>query len=406
MDYREILHSLYKIAATKKVQLGLKSIELAHSFFSRPANSYPIIHIAGTNGKGSVATKLAEILRISGYRVGLYTSPHLHSYRERIQVNNECISESAVVHFLQEIFSTLKEKNISLTFFEYTTLLSWIYFQKNQVDVAVIETGLGGRLDATNLITPILSIITTISLDHTEYLGPFTSDIAREKAGIIKPGIPVVVGPKAQHYYISKEACLQKSPIIYVSKSATGFFEDENQQIVRACLPILSKFYTLTKNNIEKGIKKQPPCRFQALTYKGKNCIFDVAHNKEALQSLSTALLQNFSGKPLQFLINFSFHKDILGCLQIITDIAHHIHIVPSSHMRTAPIGYIAQCLEQLHYKNYSFSYQNIEETISAAMKSPGLLVVTGSFYIMDEVQRAFGICNEILDPLALSEVF
>lgn len=406
MDYREIVNRLYKIAATKKVHLGLEPIELAHSFFGRPANGYPIIHIAGTNGKGSVATKLAEILRISGYRVGLYTSPHLHSYRERIQVNNECISESAVVHLLQEIFSTLREKNISLTFFEYTTLLSWIYFQKNQVDIAVMETGLGGRLDATNVITPILSIITTISLDHTEYLGPSNSDIAREKAGIIKPGIPVVIGPKAQHYYISKEACLKKSPILYVSKSATGFFEDENQQIVRASLPFLSKFYSLTKNNIEKGIKKQPPCRFQALTYQGKNCILDVAHNKEALKSLSTALLQKFPGKPLQFLINFSFHKHILGCLQIITDIAHQIHIIPSFHVRLTSVQYIAECLEQLHYKNYSFSYQNMEEAISAAMKSPGILVVTGSFYIMEEVQREFGIHNEILDPLPLNEIF
>lgn len=405
MDYRDTLHRLYKVAATKKVHLGLERINLAHSFFGRPANSYPIIHIAGTNGKGSVAIKLSEIFRLSGYRVGLYTSPHLHSYRERIQVNNECISKSAVVQLLQQIFITLKKKNTSLTFFEYTTLLSWIYFQKNQVDIAVMETGLGGRLDATNIITPILSIITTISLDHTEYLGSSISEIAREKAGIIKAGIPVVIGPKAQHYYLSKEAQLKKSPIIYVSKSVGSFFEDENQQIVRACLPFLSKSYTLMKNNIEKGIKKQPPCRFQGLTYKGKNCIFDVAHNKEALQSLSNALLQKFPGKPLQFLINFSFHKDILAGLQIITAIADHIYIVPSSHPRVAPIEHIAECLEQLQYKNYSV-YNSLEEIIGAVIKAPGVLVITGSFYIMDQVQRALHIPNGILDSLSISEIF
>ncbi|MGL4348481.1 MAG: bifunctional folylpolyglutamate synthase/dihydrofolate synthase [Chlamydiales bacterium] len=406
MDYREVLQKLYKIAATKKVHLGLESIGLAHSLFGRPAESYPIIHIAGTNGKGSVATKLSEILTISGYRVGLYTSPHIHSYRERIQIKNQCISESAIVHLLPEIFTKLSQKNISLTFFEYTTMLSWIYFQINQVDIAIMETGLGGRLDATNLINPILSVITTISLDHTEYLGLSISDIAREKAGIIKPGIPVVLGPKAQHYYISKEARLKISPIVYVPKSITGFFDDENQQIVRACLPFLSKSYSLTKDNIEKAIGKQPPCRFQLQTYKGKLWVFDVAHNKEALESLTIALVQTFPGKSLRFLVNFSFHKDILGCLQVITDIARYIHIIPSSHVRIAPVQYIAKCLEELRYRSYSSSHQNIAEAVSTAMESEELLVVTGSFYIMSEIQKELGIFDTIPDPLALSEIF
>lgn len=405
MNYKKILHKLYNIAVKKKVHLGLEPIRLAHLLFGSPADSYPIIHIAGTNGKGSVAAKLSEILTNSGYRVGLYTSPHLYSYRERIQVNNECIAESAVVHLLQEIFSILNEKNISLTFFEYSTLLSWIYFQRNQVDIAVIETGLGGKWDATNLVTPILSIITTISLDHTEYLGSSISAIAKEKAGIIKPGIPVIVGPKAQHYHVLKEARLQKSPITYVAKTTEVFFDKENQEIVRACLPFLAGSYCLTKESIEKGIKKQPPCRFQVLSYDEKIYIFDVAHNKESLKALRTSIEQEFPGKPLQFLINFSFHKDILGCLQIIAEIAHHIHIVPSCHMRLAPVQYITECLKQLHYKSYS-SYQSVEEMVLNAMERPEIVVVTGSFYIISEIQSALGICNESLDPVTLSEVF
>lgn len=405
MDYKEILHKLYQIAATKKVHLGLENIGLAHALFGSPAESYPIIHIAGTNGKGSVATKLSEIFRISGYRVGLYTSPHIYSYRERIQVNNQMIPKSAVVYLLQQIFTKLDSAHISLTFFEYTTILSWIYFQEQAVDIAIIETGLGGRFDATNLVNPILSIITTISLDHTEYLGTTISDIAKEKAGIIKPGTAVILGPKAHHYYISKEACLKKSQIVYVPKSATGFFDEENQQIVRACIQFLSKSYALTSDNIQKGIVKQPPCRFDVQTRRGKTCVFDVAHNREALQSLSIALAQTFSGKSLRFLINFSLNKDMFGCLQIIANIAHHIHIIPSSHVRIAPVERVAKCLQELNYKNYS-CHQDLGEAVSLAMQSEELLVVTGSFYIMSDVQRELGILDEAQDPIALSEIF
>lgn len=405
MDYKEILHKLYSIAATKKVHLGLEAVERAHAVLGNPAESYPIIHIAGTNGKGSVATKLSEIFRISGYRVGLYTSPHIYSYRERIQVNNQIIPMTAVVHLLQQIFTKLERANISLTFFEYSTILSWIYFQEQEVDIAIIETGLGGRFDATNLINPILSIITTISLDHTEYLGPTISDIAKEKAGIIKPGVPVIVGPKAQHYYISKEAYSKKNRIVYVPKTTTGFFDDENQKIVRACIPFLSKSYTLTKDNIQKGIVKRPLCRFLVQMCRGKTCVFDVAHNREALRSLSIALTQTFPGKSLRFLINFSFNKDILNCLQIVTDIAHHIHIIPSSHMRIAPVEYITKCLQDLNYRNYS-CHQHIREVVSLAIQSEEILVITGSFYIMSDIQKEFGILDETQDPIALSEIF
>lgn len=405
MDYKEILQKLYNIAAAKKVNLGLESIGLAHAFFGNPSESYPIIHIAGTNGKGSVATKLSEIFRISGYRVGLYTSPHIYSYRERIQVNNQMIPKSAVVHLLQQIFTKLDSAHISLTFFEYSTILSWIYFQEEEVDIAIIETGLGGRFDATNLINPILSIITTISVDHTEYLGTTISDIAKEKAGIIKSGTPVILGPKAQHYYLSKEAFSKKSRVVYVPKSATGFFDDENQQIVRACIQFLSKSYALTRDNIQKGIVKQPPCRFHVQTCRGKTCVFDVAHNREALQSLSIALTQTFPGKSLRFLINFSLNKDILSCLQIIADMAHHIHIIPSSHVRIASVEYVAKSLQELNFRNYSWQ-GSIGETVSIAMQSAEILVVTGSFYIMSDVQRELGILDKTQDPIALSEIF
>lgn len=405
MRYEAILHKLYQIATQKKVALGLEVIKSAYETIGRPAESYPTIHIAGTNGKGSVATKLAEIFRISGYRVGLYTSPHIDSYRERIQVDGQWISKSDVVDILQQVFNRLDQNTISLTFFEYTTILSLLYFQRKKVDIAIIETGLGGRLDATNLIAPILSVITTISLDHTDYLGSTIDDIAREKAGIIKPGVPVVIGPKAYHDSIKQQALDKQCEITYVSGLSTDFFDDENQQIVKECIQVLSKSYVFSQIGIQEGIYKRPPCRFSVKIYGEETCVFDVAHNPEALRSLSRELRKKFPGKLFRFLINFSSNKDTYNCLKVITDIAHHVHIVPSSHARIASVKQIVQSLNLLCYRNYS-CHPSVKDAVKVTRQNTEVIVVTGSFYIMSEVQREFGIREEREDSMFVGELF
>lgn len=404
MRYEAILHKLYQIATQKKVALGLEVIKSAYEIMGRPAECYPTIHIAGTNGKGSVATKLAEIFRISGYRVGLYTSPHIDSYRERIQVDGQWISKSDAVDILQEIFNRLDQNTISLTFFEYTTILSLLYFQRKKVDIAIIETGLGGRLDATNLITPILSVITTISLDHTDYLGSTIDDIAQEKAGIIKAGIPVVIGPKAYHDSIKQQAFDKKCEIAYVSGCSTDFFDHENQQIVKECIQILSKSYVFSQIGIQEGIYKRPPCRFSVKIYGEETCVFDVAHNPEALGALSRELRKQFPGKLFRFLINFSSSKDTYSCLKVITNIAHHVHIVPSSHARIASVKQIVQGLNLLCYRNYS-CHPSMKDAVKVARQNTEVVVVTGSFYIMSEVQEEFEFAKSQKDSIALSEI-
>ena len=198
MNYKEAIDYLFNVAplfqniGAGAYKEGLENTRTLDEHFGHPHRTYRTIHVAGTNGKGSVSHTLAAILQSAGYRVGLYTSPHLVDFRERIRVNGEMIPEERVIDFVENERSFFEPLHPS--FFELTTALAFQYFKEQQVDFAVIEVGLGGRLDCTNIITPQLSVITNISFDHTQFLGDTLEKIAHEKAGIIKSGVPVVIG--------------------------------------------------------------------------------------------------------------------------------------------------------------------------------------------------------------------
>ncbi|WP_321287142.1 folylpolyglutamate synthase/dihydrofolate synthase family protein [uncultured Sunxiuqinia sp.] len=184
--------------------------------FDFPHHQFKSIHVAGTNGKGSCSHILASVLQEAGYKVGLYTSPHLVDFRERIRVNGEMISENAVVEFVDQFRKTNKSANLEPSFFEITVAMAFDYFRKSKIDIAVIEVGLGGRLDSTNIIQPEVSLITNISLDHTALLGNSIEQIAREKAGVIKSGTPVVVSESSNSYNETfKQTAAQKKASIY-----------------------------------------------------------------------------------------------------------------------------------------------------------------------------------------------
>ena len=198
MNYEETLHYLYtsipvfQHVGASAYKPGLETSRALDNYLGNPHRAYQTLHVGGTNGKGSTSHLLAAILQLSGYKVGLYTSPHLVDFRERIRVNGEKIPQSYVVDFVERYrrqFEPLKP-----SFFELTSTMAFAYFRDMHVDYAIIEVGLGGRLDSTNIITPVLSVITNISKDHTQFLGNTLEEIAGEKAGIIKPGVPVVIG--------------------------------------------------------------------------------------------------------------------------------------------------------------------------------------------------------------------
>lgn len=198
---------------------GLETTRTLDHHFDHPHQKYRTVHVAGTNGKGSTAHTLAAILQHAGYKVGLFTSPHLLDFRERIRINGEKISQEYVVRFVEEERPFFEPLHPS--FFELTTAMAFKYFADNKVDVAVIEVGLGGRLDCTNIITPELSVITNISLDHTQFLGNTLGQIAREKAGIIKPGVPVVIGETVPETYtvFQQQAHSLQAPITFAGES-------------------------------------------------------------------------------------------------------------------------------------------------------------------------------------------
>lgn len=221
MNYRETIEYLYASAPLFQqvggaaYKPGLQVTEALDEHFAHPHRRYKCIHVAGTNGKGSCAHTLAAWLQLAGFKVGLYTSPHLVDFRERIRVNGAMIPEQRVIDFVESERNFFEPLHPS--FFELTTALAFLYFAEQRVDYAVIEVGLGGRLDCTNLITPIISVITNISRDHTQFLGNSLAEIAAEKAGIIKPGVPVVVGettPETRPVF-QKKALAVHAPIIF-----------------------------------------------------------------------------------------------------------------------------------------------------------------------------------------------
>ena len=227
MNYTETLDYLFTSLPTfqqvgaSAYKPGLERVSEFCRKLGNPQRSYFIIHIAGTNGKGSVSNMLASVLQQAGYQVGLYTSPHLADFRERIRVNGEMISKQKVVNFVGKYRKDMEE--LDLSFFEMTTALAFDYFAQSDVEVAVIETGLGGRLDATNIVIPAVSVITNVGLEHTELLGDSLPKIAREKGGIIKKSIPVILGEKNSAYNLVIEdiASDMRSSVIYAEEAFT-----------------------------------------------------------------------------------------------------------------------------------------------------------------------------------------
>ncbi len=376
MRYTEIIDRLYQI---QWLNQGLENAQRLNKALQKPASNYQTIHVAGSNGKGSVTTKIAQALQLSGYRVGIYTSPHLFSFRERISVDGTMISEDDVVEGMERLFA-IEEK---ATFFELTTFLAFDYFRKQRVDYAVIETGLGGRLDATNVITPVLSVITSISREHAHVLGSDLEQIAFEKAGIIKPHVPLVIGPKARYGSIFNRAKELDSPV-HASKMISHFFDEENSAVAKLALELLK----VKPDAIAEGIAVRPPCRFEQVG----EAIFDVAHNPDAIFNLLQALHAFYPNRTFRFLVGFSKDKEYGQCLDLIADVASHIHLVQAHSPRAATVDHLLQALKNEDPKLYTphLSIEDgIEAAYEAALASGEILVICGSFYIMAAAKQA-----------------
>lgn len=400
-EYDQIIDKLFQASSSQGFPLSLQTAQTLNCLQGFPSSSYKTVHVAGSNGKGSVASKIAKVLELSGYRVGLYTSPHLFCFRERIAINSTWISEEEVTTGCKKIFALTEKHLLSPTFFELTTALALDYFREQKVDVAVIETGLGGRLDATNVIDPILSIITSISLEHTQVLGEEIEHIATEKAGIIKRDTPVVIGPKSRCQSIYDRAEELHSPLL-ACKKISYFFDEENSAVAELALEALSSHFKIHVAAKQEGLLFRPSCRFERVG----DVIFDVAHNPEAIFSLLQALHNFFPERKFRFVVGFSKDKEYENCLALIADIATHIHLVQSDSPRAAALGALKEAMSG-EDPGLATPHSSIREGVATAyleaLARGEILVVCGSFYIMAEAKAQLSNFNETILPSTFS---
>lgn len=388
---------------------GLGGILTLDEHTGHPHRLYRTIHVGGTNGKGSVSHTLAAILQAQGYRVGLFTSPHLVDFRERIRVNGEMIDEQRVIDFVVE-FKNKKEENPdwAFSFFELTTALAFQYFAEQKVDYAVIEVGLGGRLDCTNIISPILSVITNISFDHVQFLGDTLPKIASEKAGIIKPGIPVVVGEAGEQdvrAVFENKAKEVNSKILFaedaeaasstfssrkIERALQGLCQEKNQQTILSSVRMLREVgVEISDEAIKRGFAEVTTMtglmgRWQTLS-KEPLAICDTAHNKGGLEYIFRHLM-SLPHRRLHLVIGMVNDKDVDSVLAMMPKDATY-YITQASVQRAMPAEELAKRaatfdLQTTIYNNVCDAYTTAQSKASVE----DIIYVGGSTFVVADL--------------------
>jgi len=367
------LEKLFALQRKQPVIENLDHLIPVLQALGNPHLDFASIHVAGTNGKGSVTSKIAAGLQASGKIVGLYTSPHLLRFSERIRINDKEIDSDKIIELGMHVMEAAKRSPLPLHFFEITTLMAFLYFAHSGVDIAVLETGLGGSLDATNVVYPLLSVITSISLDHTDRLGDTIESIAMQKAGIIKKRVPVILGPNARCVSCMQKAKEQDS-IVHFVKEYTCSFEEENQAIAKKALDILG----LDQQAIQIGLEYTPPCRFQIQG----DVIFDVAHNPDGFLKLFTMFRRRFPHHRARLVLGVSLDKDIETILKIVADNASFVHLVEAQSLRA--VSWKRMSLSCPYSKEPSLVGGGLERALIEKQKDEKI-IICGSFYVVAE---------------------
>jgi dihydrofolate synthase/folylpolyglutamate synthase len=375
----------------------LSNIILLDNHLKNPHLKFKSIHVAGTNGKGSTSSLLASVLQEAGFKVGLYTSPHLKDYRERIKINGEVISENYVVDFVQK-HKPFFEAN-ELSFFEMTVGLAFDYFAQENVDIAIIEVGMGGRLDATNIITPIVSVITNIGLDHTQFLGSTLDKIAFEKGGIIKKNIPVVVGEYMEDTknVFDNLSIDKKTTIVYVQdlefedlpSALLGDYQISNKKTVLATIDSIQNVFNVSDVTIKKGFLNVVANtgllgRWQILNTQPK-VVCDTAHNSHGLKIVLNQI-QKEQYEELHFVLGVVNDKDLDTILCLFPHKAKYYFCKPNI-LR----GLDAEVLrsKSLEFGLFGNVYGSVSEAYSEALRvanSKDFIYVGGSNFVVAEI--------------------
>lgn len=415
MNYQETIEYLFnstpvfeKIGA-KAYKPGLQTTFALDDHFGHPHQKYKTIHIAGTNGKGSCSHTLAAILQSQGYKVGLYTSPHLVDFRERIRVNGECVPEQYVIDFVEENRAFFEPLHPS--FFELTTAMALKYFAEQKVDYAVIEVGLGGRLDCTNIITPILSIITNISFDHTQFLGNTLAEIAGEKAGIIKPGVPVVIGeylPETRTVF-EKKAKSENAPILFaqdfdadhlessetcdVDMELKGSYQERNKKTILTALHILRQKLAISDEAIREGFAHV--CELTGLRGRWEKLndapftICDTGHNLAGWSYLAPQI-NAVKAETKHIVFGMVDDKDVVHVLQLLKEKLENrvkYYWTQPSTKRAIPVEKLSELALKLGLRGEA--YHSVKEAYNAALKNAekdDFVFVGGSSYVVADL--------------------
>lgn len=424
MVYKEAVDYLYNLQRYG-IKLGLSNTLTLMDILGNPHQRFKSIHIAGTNGKGSTAAMIASILQASGLRVGLYTSPHLVSFTERIRVNGVTIPEDRVADMVSTLNSKLLTNNsISPTFFEFTTALAFEYFAEEDVDIAVVEVGMGGRLDATNVIKPIVSIITNIGYDHHEFLGSTLTQIAYEKSGIIKEGIPVIAADGLSEILkVIEEKSKEMGSDLYVfgrdfragqrsqvtgqrsqildyygieqifkglELSLLGSHQIVNASLAVAAVEVISSKIKIKEEAIRKGLKgARWEGRLEVIS-ENPTILLDGAHNEAAAQALRRALEEVFLTRhnKLFLIVGMMKDKDIRGFFKVLAPLAWEVIVTKADYERAASVALLLEEAER-----YNLRVKAIDKVSDALDYAEGkakgndLICVTGSLYTIGEIK-------------------
>jgi len=421
--YSYVDFSLQKAVTYSPERFKLERMQALVASLGNPQAAYPCIHVAGTKGKGSVSVLCASALSQAGYKVGLYTSPHLDDYAERIQINGEFIPHADLVTLAEQIkphVAAIPE----LTTFEITTALAFMYFAMQKVNAAVIEVGLGGRLDATNVVLPEVSVITSISYDHTYLLGNTLTEIAGEKAGIIKPGIPVVVSPQEEEARIVLERIARErdAPLLQVGrdilfKEVSHTLDGQTLQVwtpggkngsPRLTIPLLGSHQVVNaatafaslqvfdQMGVKIGLKDIKggfanafwPGRFEIIQ-KSPAVILDCAHNRDSAQKLRFTLEEYYPGEKVHLVFGASEDKDIQGMLSELLPVVEELYLVKSFHPRAIEPDKLVDMVSPFDRPVHVID--QIPDALEKAIQNLGtdqVVLVTGSIFVVAEARK------------------
>mmetsp|Transcript_451 Transcript_451/g.852 ORF Transcript_451/g.852 Transcript_451/m.852 type:complete len:473 (+) Transcript_451:168-1586(+) len=379
MYYNQLLSQLYHVPFYNPAKLGLQNITRLNRKLHDPLRKIPVVHIAGTNGKGSVSVKLAECCRIGGLKTGLFVSPHISTFRERIQIDGSPVSEYDISDGLKEIFKLCQDDNIPATYFEITTALAFLCFKERKCDVVVLEAGLGGKWDSTNIVHPALSVITSVQLDHLNILGNTIEEIAIQKAGIMKPGVDVIVGPDCPTDIMKSEASrigaifhqVNCSDAVKSSPAGDLLYDPEtvNTAIATAALDTLLRcsrekpdthavFGALSTSEAATGLSAALPCRYEFFRCRVSSAIgesivpviLDLAHNEAGIRTLAWKIKNHYPNFSVRIVVGMSRRPDLRNCIEPLVTILkpQHIYCVEAPHPRAVPENELRDLISEL----------------------------------------------------------